>query len=102
MKPLLQLQADAAAYVQVHSAAARWAPRTASSIARQAVELLGRYGQYPGKREDLERVLVGLISPTIWLVLRWLVPIIVRLVIDWWFAELELERHIRRCSEGTD
>lgn len=81
------LQNDAADYVLAHSRLARWTPTVARLLARDAVSIL-RISEHH-TRQELQRQLTAELSPGVWVILRWLVPIVVRLVLDWWFTELE-------------
>ena len=89
MRPLWMLQNDAADYVLAHSRLARWTPTVAYLLARDAVSILRMAKGEHHTRQELQRQLTAELSPGVWLVLRWLVPIVVRLVLDWWFRELE-------------
>jgi len=100
MRATWQLKEDAANYVKRHSWQARWAPKVASAMTAYAVELLVRVRGESHTREELASTLTAELSPGVWRVLRWLVPIVVRLVLNWWYTELELNR--RTSSENFD
>lgn len=89
MMPLWMLKDDAAEYVFTHSRLARWAPESTREMVCEAVYILAATRGEQYTRQELHKLLTAELSPGVWLV-----PIVVRLVLNWWFTELELERRI--------
>jgi hypothetical protein len=94
---------DVRRYVKRHSRTARLFGATADQlidIAAAEVRVIERLAKPRGwDRKELEAHLTAVLTeltatwnPLMWAVLKILIPIVVRLVLNWWFTELELRR----------